>query len=127
MKKCTKCGKTFEDSNFCPACGTEVKDAPKAALSALLAHEAIHQDELNSLNEETYAWTLEAAVWTQLCNSNPAHEKHVHPLVNRQNTLKKLFEKGDYTSKYIKKTVIMNPGYQNLPSRSPGFEDTDNL
>jgi len=103
------------------------KDAPKAALSALLAHEAIHQDELNSLNEETYAWTLEAAVWTQLCNSNPAHEKHVHPLVNRQNTLKKLFEKGDYTSKYIKKTVIMNPGYQNLPSRSPGFEDTDNL
>jgi len=30
MKKCTKCGKTFEDSNFCPACGTEVKDAPKA-------------------------------------------------------------------------------------------------
>ena len=30
MKTCTKCGKTFEDSNFCPACGTEVKDAPKA-------------------------------------------------------------------------------------------------
>ena len=29
MKTCTKCGKTFEDSNFCPACGTEVKDAPK--------------------------------------------------------------------------------------------------
>ena len=29
MKTCTKCGKTFEDSNFCPACGTEVKDTPK--------------------------------------------------------------------------------------------------
>lgn len=103
------------------------KDAPKAALSALLAHEAIHQDELNSLNEETYAWTLEAAVWTQHCTNNPAYEKEMHPLVNRENTLKKLFEKGDYTDKFIKKTVIMNPGYQNLPSRSPGFEDVDNL
>ncbi len=30
MKTCPKCGKTFEDSKFCPACGTEVKDAPKA-------------------------------------------------------------------------------------------------
>lgn len=30
MKTCPKCAKTFEDSNFCPACGTEVKDAPKA-------------------------------------------------------------------------------------------------
>lgn len=30
MKTCNKCGKTFENSNFCPDCGTEVKDAPKA-------------------------------------------------------------------------------------------------
>ena len=30
MKTCPKCGNTFEDSNFCPACGTEVKDAAKA-------------------------------------------------------------------------------------------------
>ena len=31
--------------------------APPAALAALLAHEALHQDEYNSLSEETYAWT----------------------------------------------------------------------
>ena len=30
MQTCPKCGKTFEDSKFCPACGAEVKDAPKA-------------------------------------------------------------------------------------------------
>ncbi len=30
MKTCPKCGKTFEDSKFCPACGAEVKDEPKA-------------------------------------------------------------------------------------------------
>lgn len=99
------------------------EDAPAPALAAVLAHEALHQDEFNSLNEETYAWTLEAAVWTQLSEKNPQYNDSMHPLVVRENTLKKLFIKGNYTNKYIKKTVYSNPGYQNLPSRSPGFED----
>lgn len=99
------------------------EDAPAPALAAVLAHEALHQDEFNSLNEETYAWTLEAAVWTQLSEKNPKYNDSMHPLVVRENTLKKLFIKGNYTNKYIKKTVYTNPGYKNLPSRSPGFED----
>lgn len=102
------------------------QDAPKPALAAVLAHEALHQDDFNSLNEETYAWTMEAAVWTQLSEKNPKYNDSMHPLVVRENTLKKLFIKGNYTSKYIRKTVFANPGYSNLPSRSPGFED-DNL
>ena len=97
--------------------------APKQALSALLAHEAIHQDEFNSLNEETYAWTLEAAVWTQLIEDNPEVARVSHPLVERQNTIHKLFVKGGYTDEYIRKSVTSNAGYKNLPSRSPGFED----
>lgn len=99
------------------------EDAPKPALAALLAHEALHQDDFNSLNEETYAWTMEAAVWTQLSTKNPQYNDSLHPLVTRENTLKKLFIKGNYTNQYIKKTVYSNPGYANLPSRSPGFED----
>ena len=102
------------------------QDAPTPALAAVLAHEALHQDEFNSLNEETYAWTLEAAVWTQLSEKDPKYNDSMHPLVIRENTLKKLFIKGNYTNKYIRKTVYQNPGYSNLPSRSPGFED-DNL
>lgn len=98
-------------------------DAPAAALAALLSHEALHQDELNSLNEETYAWTMEATVWTQLVEQNPNIADSNHPLVRRENMLKNLLEKGDYTNKYIKKAVFSNPGYQNLPTRSPGFED----
>lgn len=101
------------------------KDAPPEALCALIAHEALHQDELNSLNEETYAWTYEAAVWEQMVESNPEIVNISHPLVNRENTLRKLFIKGNYTNKYIKKAVHSNPGYKNLPSRSPGFEDND--
>ena len=101
------------------------QDAPAEALAAVLAHEALHQDDFISLNEETYAWTLEAAVWTQLSEKNPKYNDSMHPLVVRENTLKKLFIKGNYTSKYIRKTVFANPGYANLPSRSPGFEDDD--
>lgn len=99
------------------------KDAPVEALSAILAHEAIHQDEENSLNEETYAWTLEAAVWTQLSEDNPKLEKISHPLVERENVIKKLFVKGNYTSEYIHKFVVTNKGYKNLPERSLGFEE----
>ena len=101
------------------------RNAPPEAIAALLAHEAIHQDEFASLNEETYAWTLEAAVWMKLTEKNPSALKNPSPLVTRENMLKKLFEKGDYTNKYIKKAVYTNPGYKNLPTRSPGFEDED--
>ncbi len=101
------------------------RNAPPEAIAALLAHEAIHQDKFASLNEETYAWTLEAAVWLKLSEKNPNAEKSASPLVSRENMLKKLFIKGDYTDKYIKKAVYTNPGYKNLPTRSPGFEDED--
>ncbi|MBQ9244866.1 hypothetical protein IJ182_01210 [bacterium] len=101
------------------------RNAPPEALAALLAHEAIHQDEFASLNEETYAWTLEAATWMKLAEKNPNALKSASTLVARENMLKKLFEKGDYSNKYIKRAVYTNPGYKKLPTRSPGFEDED--
>lgn len=99
------------------------KDAPPGALAALLAHEALHQDEYNSLAEETYAWTMEASVWYEIVKLYPESNDELHPLVVRENMLKKLFERGNYSNKYIKKTVMSNEGYKNLPSTSPGFED----
>ena len=97
-------------------------DAPPAALAALLAHEALHQDEYNSLAEETYAWTMEAAVWSELLEIYPEQNDRHHPLLQRENTLRQLFKKGGYTDRYIRKTVYANKGYQNLPQTSPGFE-----
>ncbi len=99
------------------------KDAPAVAIAALLSHEALHQDEYNSLREETYAWTMEAAVWCELLELYPDTDVNLHPLVTRETTLKKLFEKGEYTDKYIRKTVYTNSGYKELPESSPGFED----
>lgn len=97
-------------------------DAPPAALAALLAHEALHQDEYNSLAEETYAWTMEAAVWCEMLEIYPESNDVQHPLLQRENTLKQLLVKGGYTNKYIKKTVYSNKGYKDLPQTSPGFE-----
>lgn len=99
------------------------KDAPPGAIAALLSHEALHQDEYNSLAEETYAWTMEASVWYEISKLYPESNDELQPLVVRENTLKKLFVRGGYSNKYIKKTVMSNPGYKNLPSTSPGFED----
>lgn len=98
------------------------KDAPPGALAALLSHEALHQDEYNSLAEETYAWTMEASVWYEIRKLYPESNDELHPLVVRENTLRKLFLRGNYSDKYIKKTVMSNDGYKNLPATSPGFE-----
>lgn len=98
------------------------ENAPPAALAALLAHEALHQDEYNSLSEETYAWTLEANVWCEMVKRYPEANNLESSLVTRENVLKQLLEKGNYTNKYIKKTVYSNSGYKNLPITSPGFE-----
>ena len=96
---------------------------PAIALAALLAHEAIHQDEYNSLAEETYAWTMEAAVWTELTELYEDYVYEPGSLVHRENTLKKMFEQGNYTNKYIKKSVYSNESYKTLPETSPGFEN----
>ena len=96
--------------------------APPGALAALLAHEALHQDEYNSLSEETYAWTMEAVVWSEILKKYPESNNLESSLVTRENILKQLLEKGNYTNKYIKKTVYANNGYKNLPLTSPGFE-----
>lgn len=99
------------------------KEAPAGALAALLAHEALHQDEYNSLAEETFAWTLEAVVWNDILKYYPESNQESSELVKRENTLKKLLEKGNNKNRYIKKAVLQNDGYKNLPPTSPGFED----
>lgn len=98
------------------------KDAPAGAIAALLSHEALHQDEFNSLAEETYAWTMEATVWEEIVKQYPESDDKSSALVKRENTLKKLLEKGDHTDIYIKKSVMQNQGYKGLPTYSPGFE-----
>ena len=100
------------------------RNAPPGALAALLAHEALHQDEYNSLTEETYAWTMEATTWCEILKKFPESNNLESPLVTRENILKQQLEKGNYTNKYIKKTVYANEAYKGLPLTSPGFDSS---
>ena len=64
---------------------------------------------------------MEAIVWTEILKKHPESNNLESALVTRENILKQLLEKGNYTNKYIKKTVFANDGYKNLPLTSPGF------
>ena len=98
--------------------------APPEALAALLSHEALHQDEYNSINEETYAWTMEANVWADLCRKNPGlKNEKFSSLANRENILLKMLENANYSNTLIRNTVVNHPGYQKLPMKSPGFDN----
>ena len=100
------------------------RNAPPEALASLLSHEAIHQDDTSSIHEETYAWGLEANVWMQMQKRNPKLKKikyNEYPLVDRLNTIEKMFVKANCTTKIIYQEVSTNPGYKNLPLFSPGF------
>jgi len=97
------------------------QNAPPEALASLLSHEAVHQDNYASLEEETYAWGYEADVWTQMLRKNPDLAKTECLLTERLNMLSQLFIKGNYTTLEIRKVVYSNPGYKNWPVHSPGF------
>ena len=65
---------------------------------------------------------MEATVWCDILRLYPESNDIESPLVTRENVLKQLLEKGNYTNKYIKKTVYANEGYKNLPLTSPGYD-----
>lgn len=100
------------------------QNAPAEALASTLSHEAVHQDEYCSIEEETYAWGYEADVWIQMKNRNPElakYDSNSIALVKRLNTLEILFKGANYTTSSIRQLVSSNPGYSNLPKYSPGF------
>lgn len=95
--------------------------APPEALAALIAHEAMHDDELNSLSEEVESWRFEAKVWMELKAKNPALAQvpeGINALVDRENRLEQEVNQGT-----LEKFVRSSPGYKDLPEASPGFGD----
>ncbi|MFH0702300.1 MAG: hypothetical protein V2B14_02020 [bacterium] len=102
------------------------ENAPVEALASLLSHESLHQDEYSSIEEETFAWGYEADVWIQMKIKKPELKNinsNEYSLVDRLNTLEKMFKNANYTTKEIKNAVNSNPGYKDLPLYSPGFEE----
>lgn len=95
------------------------RTAPPEALAAMIAHEAMHEDELNSLNEEVASWQFEARMWMEMKVRNPELAKlasGVNPLVDRENKIEQEYRQGT-----LEKFVRTRPGYTGLPEASPGF------
>lgn len=98
------------------------RDAPPEALAALIAHEAMHEDEFNSVSEEIQSWRHEAVVWMEMKARNPELAKippGLYPLVDRENRIE-----SEYRKHSLDNFVRSSPGYQGLPEASPGFGAT---
>lgn len=103
---------------------TKHAKASNEALSALIAGRSLHDDEVDSINEEVESMMIEAITWDYFVDKNPKLENEKSNLVKkRENSIRKDFISGNKTDKYIRKKVKNNPSYQDLPETSPGFED----
>jgi hypothetical protein len=95
------------------------RQAPPQALAAMLSHEAMHNDPYNSLNEEVAGWREEVSVWQAFKKADPSLDAIVpgsNALVDRENRLDLEDKNGN-----LEAFVRNNPGYRNLPDKSPGF------
>jgi len=88
------------------------KEAPIQALAALLSHEVLHQDDVNSILEETKAWTNEAKTWNMFVKKNPELASTEGKLVKRLNKLATIYRKKGRDGIFNKIKSI--PAYKNL-------------
>jgi hypothetical protein len=95
------------------------RNAPPEALAAMLAHEAMHNDAYNSINEEVAGWQREAQVWSAFRSRN-SRLRNIEPgenaLVDRENRIETEARHGTLAN-----FVRNNPGYRGLAESSPGF------
>jgi hypothetical protein len=95
------------------------QNSPIPALSALIAHEAMHSDAENSKQEEAQAWMREARTWLFFTKKYPElAEKSLetYPLVHRLNHIARSLEQND-----LYRFVVEHPSYAKLPETSPMF------
>ena len=93
--------------------------APAQALACLVSHEAMHNDQINSLQEEIAAWDQEAVCWKSMLDKYPLLTNITlgqYALVDRLN--QELEAKNAGT---LNQNIRSNPVYQGLPEHSPGF------
>ncbi len=100
-------------------------NVPKEALSTIIASIAVHLDEEDSLNEETYSCALEGFLWNYFTTKSPALKTKSSTLKTRHNTLEELFLKSPSDVKYVSKLISINPNYATLPKESKGFSDKE--
>ena len=102
---------------------THIGENP-AVLAPLIASRTAHQDAHNSISRQVYVAATEAAVWSKILKANLDNYKNTC-LVERMNFSKSLFEKGNYSAKYMWEEALNNKLFADLPRIGRGFEDVD--
>lgn len=98
------------------------KNAPPEAIAALVSGIPVHiNDKKDSVNEESYAWAVEAVVWGYLSRKNPEAVSQRSRLVNREEILRQQYEKSPRNAKYIVETVRKKRGDIRYKWESPGY------
>lgn len=86
------------------------KKAPSELLAASIAGLSVHDDKKNSVNEETYAWAVEAVLSDYFLKVNPDVVNYDSTITQRQAALRQLYSKSPRDAKYIVSTVRKNRG-----------------
>jgi len=98
------------------------ESAPKEAVAALISGMPVHiNDKKNSVNEESYAWAVEAVIWNYLSKQNPEVLNQRSRLVDREEILLERYEKSPKDARYILDTVREKRGDIRYDWESPGY------
>ena len=96
--------------------------APPEAIAALVSGMPVHLgDKKDSVNEEAYAWSVEAVVWSYLLKKNPDVVKQRSRLVNREEILREQYEKSPRNAQYVVETVRKKRGDIRYKWESAGY------
>ena len=101
------------------------KDAPVKVIAVLLAGLSVHCDSLDSVNEQIFAWSLEANLWDYFLYQNPGLELFDNKLVKRENAIRKLYIASPENVNYIIRLVRMSDAYNKLEIDSPGYSKAE--
>lgn len=100
-------------------------DAPKEALASLISGLAVHVDDDDSINEEIFAWALEAVMWNGFLKQNPELASNPSRLVERENNIEALYAASPSDVSYIRELIERNNGYLRFKRVSNGFSDEE--
>lgn len=96
---------------------------PKEVIATLIVGRLGVDQYPNSKNKELYSWTLESASWSYFTKLNPKLSLIYSPVVQfRENLIRDIYEKGNYTDLYLKILIDKNRLTKDLPQTSVGFE-----
>ena len=104
---------------------SQLKNSSQEALATLISSVSIHQDKIDSINEEIYSAMLQAALWSDFTENKLSLKLEESGLVNTLNYYSDYWKDNNYDINAFKPLIKSNPAYKSLKQTSPGFSNED--